>query len=185
LASYVLSQTRQTRYDRTMLMFRRMSLLWLLMIWQGGFMFYGLVVINVGLQVFGDPLQQAWVTQRVTNWLNLLGAVALTAWAWDIAASPTAAATRRWPWLIWLLLAASLAALALLHPLMDAHMDVDQSYFSDAPSFHEMHRWYLRVSTGQWLAAVGLSAWTLLSWRKTERADHGNLANSPSNGACQ
>lgn len=160
-----------------MLMLRRMLVLWMLMIWQGGFVFYGLVVIHVGLQVLGSSLQQAWITQRVTNWLNLIGALALAAWAWDIAAESAPSRLRRRRWLLWGVLVMTLAALAMLHPLLDRHMDYEQSHFSDAPSFHELHRWYLRVSTAQWVGAFVLSALTLRTWRQRDPLESGGTVD--------
>ncbi|MCA9269901.1 MAG: hypothetical protein KDA41_15580, partial [Planctomycetales bacterium] len=46
--------------------------------WWGGLTFYAGVVVPVGAAVFGST-EQGFVTQRVTNWLNLLLAVALAA----------------------------------------------------------------------------------------------------------
>ena len=49
-------------------------------------MFYGGVVVEVGVDVLGSHRTQGFVTQRVTNSLNVAGAVALAVWDWDVAA---------------------------------------------------------------------------------------------------
>lgn len=59
---------------------RRLLLLWALMFWQGGFMFYGGVVVPVGSRILGSDLEQGWITRSVTNYLNVAGAVALALW---------------------------------------------------------------------------------------------------------
>ena len=79
---------------------RRLLLLIALMVWQGGFMFYGAVVVPVGSEVLGSHLQQGFVTQSVTNYLNLIGAMALAVWCWDITTG-RAAGGRRLRWIGW------------------------------------------------------------------------------------
>src|SRR5438128_7323592 len=78
---------------------RRLLFLWLLMVWQGGFFFYSAVVVHIGIQLLGD-MEQGQITQQVTNWLNLAGVFALTAWAWDIAVEPSTSRVRRQRWLL-------------------------------------------------------------------------------------
>ena len=60
-----------------MTILRPLILLIALMFWQGGFMFYGSVVITVGAEVLGSEMDQGFVTQAVTNYLNIAGAVCL------------------------------------------------------------------------------------------------------------
>jgi hypothetical protein len=71
---------------------RRVLVLGALLFWQGGFTFYGAVVVHVGQDVLGSHRMQGFVTRRVTNYLNLAGAVALPLLAWDTAASAARAA---------------------------------------------------------------------------------------------
>jgi hypothetical protein len=44
------------------------------------------VVIHTGHRVLGGLLEVAFVTQRVTSWLNLIGAVALLILLWNVIA---------------------------------------------------------------------------------------------------
>ena len=41
-----------------MKMFRRVFLWWLFMFWQGGFLFYGAVVVTIGTEVQGSDFAQ-------------------------------------------------------------------------------------------------------------------------------
>ena len=51
-----------------------------------GFPSVGAVVVPVGSEVLGSHREQGFVTQSVTNYLNVAGAVAIAVWCWDIAA---------------------------------------------------------------------------------------------------
>ena len=55
-----------------MTILRRFLVLIALFFWQGGFTFYAAVVVPVGQQVLHSHLRQGFVTQQVTNYLNLL-----------------------------------------------------------------------------------------------------------------
>jgi hypothetical protein len=153
-----------------MALFRRLFLLLLLMFWQGGFTFYAAVVVPIGTEVLGSALHQGMITRQVTHWLNVAAAVALAAWAWDLAAEPAATAVRqRLRWLLWLLLSTLLAALACLHPRMDALLDADNVRVLDHGVFNNLHRWYLWLGTAQWAGSIALIFTTLRSWRDTDR----------------
>ena len=142
---------------------RRLILLVALMFWQGGFMFYGSVVITVGAQVLGSELEQGFVTQSVTNYLNIAGAVCLAIWGVALWREKTT-----WlDWTLWLGLILSLAALAVLHSRMDQRLEFD-SHIVTGKGFYSLHRVYLTISTGQWLASLALLWLTLNRWRRTD-----------------
>jgi hypothetical protein len=155
-----------------MRLFRRLLLVWLLMFWQGGFMFYGAVVVPIGTAVLRSAQEQGWITQRVTDGINLAAVPALVVWAWALAAEPPPTRGRRVrAWLLWLLLVAALVALAWVHVRMDALLDAENRDIIRRPDFRELHRWYLRVSTVQWLGAIVLSVATLRGWRDADRRE--------------
>ena len=129
----------------------------LLAVWWGGFTFYALVVVPTGHKVLRSKVRQGFITQAVTNQLNVLGVVtlALLLWQW--------AATRRDPippgWsraaiLSWVVLAVTLAVLCWLHPRLDALLDAGQRAVLDDDKFYAWHRIYLVVATVQWLAGA-------------------------------
>jgi hypothetical protein len=152
-----------------MVLFRRLLLLWLLMFWLGGFTFYAAVVVPVGTEVLGSAFEQGWITRRVTNWLNVAGAVALASWAWDLAAEPAPTRMRqRLRWLLWLLLVLALAVLVALHPWMDALLDAG-AWNDNHDTFRTVHRVYLWLSSAQWAVAIVLSIATLRTWRAADR----------------
>ena len=148
---------------------RRLLLLLALMFWQGGFMFYGGVVVEVGAGVLGSHRMQGFVTQSVTNYLNVAGAVALAVWCWDIAAG-RAADRRRHRWIGWGVLVVLLGVLVWLHPRLDVLLDSDDFRILDRPRYRRLHQWYLGVSTIQWAGSIVMVAWSLKAWRAEDSA---------------
>jgi hypothetical protein len=166
-----------------MVLLRRLLLLWLLMFWLGGFTFYAAVVVPIGTEVLDSPLEQGRITQQVTNWLNLAGAVALTAWAWDLAVDPAPTRLRQsLRWLIWLAMVLLLTAITWLHLRMDALFDAEHAHLVERPLFRVLHRTYLWLSTVQWACAIVLSFSTLCAWRdadrRTAKANYSDVAGS-------
>ena len=130
---------------------RRFVVLTALMFWQGGFLFYASVVVPIGQEVLGSHKEQGFITQRVTNYLNLSGAIALAILAWDIAASRGSSAWRYGArWLCWLGMLATLLWLVWLHPRLDDLLDTTLKDIIEHRAFRAQHRTYLWVSTAQW-----------------------------------
>jgi len=150
-----------------MTLFRRVFLLWLFMFWQGGFLFYGAVVVTVGSDELGSDFAQGMITRRVTDWLNLTGVVVLMAWTWDLFAERDVCLKNRWT--LWTLLMLTIAALAWLHLRMEALIDAEHRVLLDEGAFRHLHRWYLRISTGQWIGSVAFTAMTLANWRAIDQ----------------
>ncbi len=129
-------------------------------------MFYCSVVITVGAQVLGSELEQGFVTQSVTNYLNIAGAVCLTIWGIVFWREKT-----RWlGWTLWLSLLLSLAALVILHGGMDQRLEVE-SHVVAGKGFYSLHRVYIALSAGQWLASLALLGLTIHRWRQADRRD--------------
>jgi hypothetical protein len=147
--------------------FRRAVLVLVWMFWQGGFMFYGAVVVPVGSTVLGSDADQGFVTRSVTRSLNVAGVATLAVWAWDLA-SRRAGRGRVVSWALWGLVAALLGVLFWLHPLLDAHLDPHARAVLDHIAFRRLHRWYLCASTAQWALAVVLIWLTLRAWRDAD-----------------
>ena len=129
---------RAKRRDTTLV--RRWLLLWGLMFWQGGFMFYGGVVVPVGIAVLGSEREQGFITRSVTNYLNAAGAVALALWCWDISAGRAMSpGGRRLRWATWSGLVLSLALLAWLHMRLDELLDPENGLLRDGRRFRTLH----------------------------------------------
>ncbi len=64
-------------------LFQRFLILCLLAFWFGGLTFYAVLVIPTGAKVLGSHTEQGFVTQQVTNWLNLVGAMGTIILAWN------------------------------------------------------------------------------------------------------
>lgn len=163
----------QRRTSQILQTFRRFIVLVALMFWQGGFMFYGGVVVPVGSQVLGSDTQQGFITQAVTNALNLAGLVCLVIWGvnlyWerrDVSRFETAA---------WGTTFVLLAALVLIHLGMDEVLDVKSTSVTNHTRFGMFHKLYIGISSIQWLLSLSLLFATLLRWsreRETSIGDH-------------
>jgi hypothetical protein len=125
-------------------------------LWLGGFTFYSAVVIHVGTDVLGDHRQVGFITQRVSNCLNLIGAIALVLMLWNMAAMWATAA--RWKraalGATWVFMTVSLAALVVLHRSLDGVLDAGSQEITSYDEFLWLHRAYLAVSTAQWGAGL-------------------------------
>jgi len=150
-----------------MVILRRVLLLWLFMFWQGGFLFYGAIVVTIGSEVLESDFKQGLITRRVAIAMNVTGAIVLFAWIWDLIAETKTRRKRRWA--IWLLLVLSVAWLAWLHPQMNTLIDAENRVLLERDYFRHLHRWYLRIATAQWVACVVFTVWTLQNWRAADR----------------
>ncbi len=167
-----------------MKLLRRCLVMLALMFWQGGFMFYGGVVVPVGSEVLGSDTDQGWITRKVTDYLNVAGAVALTLWGWDIAVARDPAPWRkRLRGLVWVFLAAALGVLVWVHGRMDSLLDPEALRILDRPHFRSLHRWYLGTSTLQWAGSLLLLFWTLQAWQSEDARGETPAGTFPAGGA--
>ena len=148
---------------------RRLLLLLILMFWQGGFMFYGAVVVPVGSEVLSSHREQGFVTRSVTNYLNGAGTLCLVVWCWDIIQERHAALKwNRLRWLVWGFLVATLAIQGWLHLRLDELLDPKTFLIIDGAQFSHLHQWYLILSTIQWGCAIVLTGLTIWSWKESD-----------------
>lgn len=141
-------------------------------IWFGGFTFYSTIVIATAQEVLHSHLRAGLITQQVTHWLNLVGLVPLVlcAWnCWNLGRNGGKTLVR-------MLVAALVSMIALqsglfaLHPLLDGQIVGRE--VEDAGTFFRLHRWYLVVSTAQWLATLGYLWITLSLWESRDATKH-------------
>jgi hypothetical protein len=148
------------------IVFRRMVLLVSLMFWQGGFMFYGGVVVPVGGAILGSETRQGFITQSVTNYLNLAGAVCLGAWLEHLWHDRRNGVSKL-EWGIWSFTAVLLVILAWLHVRMDHILGIEQSSVFDPEWFGRFHKLYILASSVQWLASLALLFLAVLRWYRS------------------
>jgi hypothetical protein len=154
------------------ILLRRFLVVAALAVWMGGFTFYSSFAIPAASELLGSHRAAGFITQRVTQPLNLCGVVALAILLWNTVAGWRAAIPRERGWLTGLLLflAAGEIALFVLHPLLDAKLDVTSQRVLVGTNFGTWHRAYLWISTAQWIAALPLLWFVLAVWRREDRA---------------
>jgi hypothetical protein len=133
------------------------------MFWQGGFMFYGGVVVPVGARVLGSETKQGFITQSVTNYLNLAGAVCLLVWLEDLWHDRRNGVSKP-EWGIWSFAAASLFLLLGIHVRMDHLLVVESLSVLDPARFGVLHKMYLGTSSLQWLASLAMLSLAVTRW---------------------
>jgi hypothetical protein len=149
-----------------MITLRRVLVIQILLLWQGGFLFYTAVVVPTGTAVLGSAAAQGAITTRVTDVLNILGVVGLAILAVELGLTRDPAATRtaaRW-WCWWIAFVCQ-GLLFAFHRLLDAFMDPNRTYVVIRPPFYPVHRMYLWASTIQWLACLVFVWLTIWTWR--------------------
>ncbi|HXT58370.1 MAG TPA: hypothetical protein VN699_07040 [Pirellulales bacterium] len=146
-----------------MVIFRRFLVLASLAFWQGGFSFYASVVVPMAEQVLSSPIEQGFVTRRVTNYLNLAGAVALPLLFWDVVAARRTTIRRILPWFA---MALVLLLQVWLHPRLDQLLDLESMSVLDQDAFYAAHQVYLISSAFQWLCALAFTVLSLQAWSR-------------------
>ena len=132
--------------------------------WLGGFTFYASVVVPTGMKVLGGHVKQGFITQQVTGWLNLSGAVALPILFWNTLAIWSARGRcARWTLAVTLVTMSLVQVeLFLLHPAMDRLLDPQAREVLDYNRFDTLHWIYLMSSTIQWVAGL-LHVWSAVA----------------------
>lgn len=148
-----------------MVLLRRFLVTLGLVFWQGGFMFYGAVTLPIIRDLFST--EASFVTRRVTLGLNLAGTVAILLMFIDLYLSPLA--SKRWRWLVWLVMALPQPVLVWTHREMSAQM-LQTGFRPSLEGFMaNWHRIYLGLSTLQWLAAMIYMWISLRAWRNEDQ----------------
>jgi hypothetical protein len=127
---------------------RRRATLFAIAFWLGGLTFYSLIVVPTGTEVVGR-LEQGFITRAVTAKLNWIGAATLGILLWDVIV-----AKRRMLAATWVTLIVFQLALVLLHPRLESLLDMQAHDVTDHAKFYSIHRVYLWLVAGQWLAGV-------------------------------
>jgi hypothetical protein len=165
------------------LVIRRMLLLVTLMFWQGGFMFYGGVVVPVGARVLGSETEQGFITQSVTNYLNAAGAVCLVVFLEHLWHDRRNGVSKL-EWGLWSAGVVSVVVLAGVHVQMDQILNVESSSVLDPGRFRRFHKIYIGTSSLQWLAGLAMLFLALMRWRKQDaiKEESARLSSEMRNG---
>lgn len=148
--------------------------------WLGGFTFYAGVAIPMGVEVLGSHKAVGFITERVTNWLNVGGVVALAILLANLALSRGAGGKwlRRTMLITWILMACVEIELISLHPVMDRLITIQNGHrmILDDDRFDLLHHFYLISTTCQWALGV-VHVWCVcLSWVIAEKRGGGTPA---------
>jgi len=153
---------------------RRFLVIAAIAFWLGGFTFYSGVAIPMGVEVLGGHRTVGFITERVTQWLNLAGVIALAILLWDMLAGRRlqGKALRRVLLITWALMLAVQVELIVMHPILDRMLAPASREILDEDRFDSLHRVYLWSASGQWFAGVVhvaaiAVAWAPLSQRKS------------------
>lgn len=137
---------------------QRFLCLVLFAVWWGGLTLYAAVVVPIGTKLF-SATDQGFVTQIVTGRLNGLGAACLAMLFWYLLRHPSRMGLASWS-----IMALAAVALFFLHGTLDQMLDATARFVSDEEHFYSWHRYYLLVTTVQWVAGL-VHLWTLCDRR--------------------
>lgn len=140
--------------------------------WLGGFTFYAGVAIPMGVEVLGSHKAVGFITQRVTNWLNFGGVIALAILLANLLLSRDVGGKwiRRTLLITWILMACIEIELIYLHPVMDRLITTHpHRMILDDDRFELLHHFYLISTTVQWALGV-VHVWCIvLCWTFADR----------------
>ena len=160
---------------------RRFATVLVLALWMGGFTFYAEIIIPTAAHVLHSERHVGFITEQVTNWLNLIGLAALAVFLWNLIAEwgRQPAERRRWLAVAWGTMALAHAGLFATHPLIDRLLDIQAHTIRDDDRFLMLHNVYLTFATTQWVAALIYTWLSLCAWRHDDR----QAAIASANGA--
>lgn len=125
-------------------------------LWQGGFIFYSGAVVPLGAEVLESDTMQGFVTQRVTNVLNVIGLAAVTLYFFLIWSNRMFRGQKTIP-ILYLILLITAIALPVLHWKLDSQLIPDSVSIVEGRSFYRWHRVYMLVSIVQMFVAIWLT----------------------------
>jgi len=128
-------------------------------LWFGGFTIYTAFVVKVGSRVVGG-LEQGYITQQVTDTLQVFAAIMIVAVALDIAVHwrRTNRLMRTLQSVAWMFMLGSLVGLVIVHSQMDELLDLATFARPDHGPFRPLHQRYQLISTILWFATLAYIA---------------------------
>jgi hypothetical protein len=149
-------ESRECRQRMLLRFLPRLAAVIALALWWGGLTFYAVFVVPVGVDVLGGATEQGFITQQVSNSINLLAVLTLVTLVWNGVASRRETGRLMKISLIatWLVMAATQAVLFVVHPQLDGMLDATSHSLARPESFHALHEFYLTVVGVQWFAGL-------------------------------
>jgi FtsH-binding integral membrane protein len=152
-------------------MLRRCLVVLAFAFWQGGFAFYGSVVVPVGRSILDPPLLQSQVTRTVSGYMHAAAAVVLVLLLWDMMVVADPRRRVRWRWVTWGTMVVCLAAMVWLRMAISEMMDAGDAAYVVGSSLRAAHKAYMGAATLQWLCATVWLCLTLVVWRGEDRGE--------------
>jgi hypothetical protein len=138
-------------------------------LWTGGLTFYAAFVIHTAAAVLGSESTVGFITQRVTNDVNILASIALPLLLIDHLKSPPNL-LRRLTLLTWSLLATLQLAMISLHPFLDRLLHPADFSITEFPQFHLLHKIYLCLASAQILTFPLYLGLLVTLWQQRDRS---------------
>jgi hypothetical protein len=130
------------------------------------------VVVPIGTAFLESSTRQGFITRQVTDTMNACGVFALALMAWDLVTAHDSVRLRsRARICLFILMVAAAIGLMVLHPRLEALLDVESESVVDRHAFKPLHRAYLWISSGQWACALAYMLLTLAAWRNEDRSE--------------
>jgi hypothetical protein len=126
-----------------------------LSIWWGAFTFYAGIVVPVGMQVLGSHTEMGFITQQVTNYLNVFSLIAFLIYAYLLKNEEVKKGNLVKEITVISLIGFQLL-LFLLHSYQTDLLDFALHKVLDYDIFYLLHRIYLIVETIIWVTVSGL-----------------------------
>lgn len=145
----------------------RLATILAMAVWWGGLTFYALVVVPTGGEVLGGDIEQGFITRQVSKTINLLGSATLVVLLWNTTTTWRTAGRRAKYCLTgtWVAMAGSQLVLFVVHPQIDALLNVQTHEISDPSWFHFLHEFYVSVVGVEWLAGLLYLVTAVITWR--------------------
>lgn len=123
-------------------------------LWWGGLTFYSSVVVPTGARILHSHTKQGFITQEVTNWLNLIGMVTGMLLLLSFNALRRNFTQYRHHCALWSLVIFLVVQIGLLilHARMNGMLDAEALDIVDAEHFYGWHQAYLVATAAQWVA---------------------------------
>jgi len=153
-----------------MIVTSRILLLIVFSLFWGGLTFYTGIVIRISHDVLIDPMESGLITQRVTHWLQIAGAVSAFFMLWN--AVLVRKISRKYGFTLItcsLILVCSLVGLVLVHNQLDAVIDVDAMEITNRDAFTISHRRYNQLTTIEWISSLIYLIFTVAAWRQVDK----------------